>query len=64
MATGVRQPEASALYERCGYLSAEPYGKYVGVPLIRCYEKALPSRCGHSGPCAHDAEVHPGARGG
>ena len=45
LATGVRQPEAIALYERCGYLSAEPYGKYLGAPLIRCYEKVLPTRC-------------------
>jgi len=41
LATGVRQPEAIALYERCAYTLTEPYGKYVDAPLTRCYEKAL-----------------------
>jgi putative acetyltransferase len=42
LATGVRQPEAMRLYESCGYVPAEPYGKYVDEPLIRCYQKVLP----------------------
>ncbi|MGN9837799.1 GNAT family N-acetyltransferase [Nonomuraea sp. H19] len=41
LATGVRQPEAIALYERCAYVLTEPYGKYVDAPLTRCYAKAL-----------------------
>lgn len=41
LATGERQPEAIALYESRGYLRVEPYGKYVGDPLARCYRKAL-----------------------
>ncbi|RVX46376.1 acetyltransferase (GNAT) family protein [Nonomuraea polychroma] len=41
LATGVRQPEAIALYERCAYTLTEPYGKYVDAPLTRCYQKAL-----------------------
>ncbi len=41
LATGVRQPEAIALYERRGYRLIEPYGKYVDDTLARCYQKAL-----------------------
>ncbi|MGW2145633.1 GNAT family N-acetyltransferase [Nonomuraea bangladeshensis] len=41
LATGLRQPEAIALYERCAYVLTEPYGSYVGAPLMRCYAKAL-----------------------
>ncbi|MCK2214535.1 GNAT family N-acetyltransferase [Actinomadura sp. ATCC 31491] len=41
LATGLRQPEAIALYERCAYTLTEPYGKYVDAPLTRCYAKAL-----------------------
>ncbi|TMR24668.1 GNAT family N-acetyltransferase [Nonomuraea turkmeniaca] len=41
LATGLRQPEAIALYERCAYTLTEPYGKYVDAPLTRCYQKAL-----------------------
>ncbi|MFG3440839.1 GNAT family N-acetyltransferase [Nonomuraea sp. NPDC047897] len=43
LATGARQPEAIALYEKCDYTRVEPYGKYVHDPLSRCYEKALPA---------------------
>ncbi|MFC7623284.1 GNAT family N-acetyltransferase [Microlunatus sp. GCM10028923] len=42
LATGVRQPEAIALYERCGYVPVERYGKYVDQPLTRCFHKPLP----------------------
>ncbi|MGW0807290.1 GNAT family N-acetyltransferase [Nonomuraea sp. NPDC002799] len=42
LATGVRQPEAIALYEKYAYTLTEPYGTYVDAPLTRCYEKALP----------------------
>ncbi|MFI6740235.1 GNAT family N-acetyltransferase [Nonomuraea sp. NPDC050451] len=41
LATGLRQPEAIALYERCAYRPIAPYGKYVDAPLTRCYEKPL-----------------------
>jgi putative acetyltransferase len=44
LATGVRQPEAIALYEKCGYTLVAPYGKYVGDPLCLCYNKWLPRR--------------------
>ena len=39
--TGVRQPEAIAMYERAGYESIEPYGFYKSAPLSRCYAKSL-----------------------
>lgn len=41
LATGERQPEAIALYEKCGYRRTEPYGKYVNDPWSRCYHKPL-----------------------
>jgi GNAT superfamily N-acetyltransferase len=41
LATGARQPEAMALYERRGYRLIEPYGKYTGDALVRCYQKTL-----------------------
>ena len=46
LATGVRQPEAIALYERSGYSLTPPYGKYVNDPLCRCYEKTIANPCG------------------
>jgi GNAT superfamily N-acetyltransferase len=42
--TGVRQPEAIALYESSGYNPIEPYGHYRNAPLSRCFEKRLASR--------------------
>ena len=39
--TGVRQPEAIALYESAGYDAIEPYGYYKHEPASRCYAKAL-----------------------
>lgn len=41
LATGERQPEAIALYEKCGYRRTEPYGKYLNDPWSRCYHKPL-----------------------
>jgi putative acetyltransferase len=41
LATGTRQPGAIALYESRGYSQGEPYGKYVGEALSRCYHKQL-----------------------
>jgi GNAT superfamily N-acetyltransferase len=41
LATGIRQPEAIALYESLGYRSTPPYGKYAHDPLSRCYAKSL-----------------------
>jgi GNAT superfamily N-acetyltransferase len=39
--TGVRQPEAIALYESAGYESIDPYGYYKHEPSSRCYAKSL-----------------------
>ena len=39
--TGLRQPEAMALYESAGYTELEPYGFYRTSPLSRCFEKLL-----------------------
>ena len=39
--TGVRQPEAIALYERCGYVRIPPFGDYREDPLSVFLEKRL-----------------------
>ncbi|MGI4833721.1 MAG: GNAT family N-acetyltransferase [Janthinobacterium lividum] len=38
--TGRRQPEAIALYQRCGYQITPNYGQYVGVANSVCLRKA------------------------
>lgn len=37
--TGMRQPEAIALYESSGYVPVTGYGHYAGSPLSRCFAK-------------------------
>ena len=37
--TGVRQPEAIALYQRAGFSRIAPFGEYVGSPLSVCMAK-------------------------
>lgn len=39
--TGVRQPEALALYRRAGYEPVDPWGEYVNSPLSVCMGKEL-----------------------
>lgn len=39
--TGLRQPEAIALYESLGYRPMAPYGPYADSPLTACFEKLL-----------------------
>ncbi len=39
--TGVRQPEAIALYERAGYCRIDNFAPYVDAPLSVCYAKDL-----------------------
>jgi len=39
LATGVRQPEAIALYTRCGFERMENFGEYVGNALSVCMRK-------------------------
>jgi GNAT superfamily N-acetyltransferase len=39
--TGLRQPEAMALYESSGYAPVAPFGHYRDAPLSRCYAKRL-----------------------
>ena len=41
--TGVRQPEAIALYESAGYRKIAPFGEYIGNSLSVCFEKQLPT---------------------
>lgn len=39
--TGLKQPEAIALYKKCGYSRIPNYGQYAGVENSVCFEKAL-----------------------
>ena len=39
--TGVRQPEAIALYRSAGYVAVPDFGHYAGDALSRCYGKLL-----------------------
>jgi len=39
--TGIRQPEAIALYEAQGWTRTAPYGVYVDEPVSVCFEKLL-----------------------
>lgn len=39
--TGINQPEAIALYEKCGYRRRDNYGQYAGVESSFCFEKVL-----------------------
>ena len=39
--TGVRQPEAIALYERAGFARIPPFGEYVDSPLSVCMAKDI-----------------------
>ncbi len=39
--TGLRQPEAIALYESAGYTSIPAFGHYRDSPLCRCFGKSL-----------------------
>lgn len=39
--TGIRQPEAIALYKRSGYVQIPNYGQYLNVENSVCFEKVL-----------------------
>lgn len=39
--TGIKQPEAIALYEKSGYQRIPNYGQYIGIDNSVCYEKYL-----------------------
>jgi len=39
--TGKRQPEAIALYKKCGYDIIDNFGQYIGVENSVCFEKKL-----------------------
>ncbi len=41
LVTGLRQPEAMALYESSGYERIAPFGVYAGSELVRCFGKDL-----------------------
>lgn len=39
--TGIKQPEAIALYTKCGYTGIPNYGQYAGVENSVCFAKLL-----------------------
>jgi putative acetyltransferase len=39
--TGKRQPDAVALYKKCGYQQIPNYGQYIGMENSVCFEKWL-----------------------
>jgi GNAT superfamily N-acetyltransferase len=39
--TGKKQPEAIALYQKCGYTLIPNYGQYAGVDNSVCFEKSI-----------------------
>ena len=39
--TGHNQPEALALYQKCGYKPIENYEPYIGIANSLCFEKML-----------------------
>lgn len=39
--TGIAQPEAIALYNKCGYTVISNYGQYAGVEKSICFEKDI-----------------------
>ena len=41
--TGLRQPEAIALYESSGYVPVPGFGYYKDAPLSRCFGRLLPA---------------------
>jgi hypothetical protein len=41
LATGIRQPEAIALYESFGFRRIESYGCHVDAPVDICFEKRV-----------------------
>lgn len=39
--TGKKQPEAIALYSKCGYIITPNYGQYIGIENSICFIKSL-----------------------
>lgn len=39
--TGRKQPEAIALYTKCGYIITPNYGQYTGIDNSVCFEKSV-----------------------
>ncbi|GAA4274874.1 GNAT family N-acetyltransferase [Aquimarina gracilis] len=39
--TGIKQPEAIALYEKNGYLLIDNYGQYTGIKTSKCFQKII-----------------------
>ena len=39
--TGKKQPEALHLYKKCGYVTINNYGQYIGIENSICFEKTI-----------------------
>lgn len=53
--TGLRQPEAIALYESSGYTAIAPFGHYHESPINRCFAKRLGPGAEAREPESHSA---------
>ncbi len=58
LVTGIRQPEAMALYEAAGYRPVEPFGPYAAVDVVRCYGKDLAAHSPSMGPGGPERTYH------
>lgn len=47
--TGKKQPEAIALYQRCGYTIIPNYGQYAGIENSVCFEKLISGHAERTG---------------
>jgi GNAT superfamily N-acetyltransferase len=61
--TGLRQPEAIALYRSAGYAPTTKFGVYRDEPDSRCFAKDLVVAAGVAGPGRPDVLGGPPARG-
>ncbi len=57
--TGLKQPEAIALYESSGYVRVPGYGYYRDSPLSRCFGRSLLDVAGAEARREHDHGVGP-----
>jgi GNAT superfamily N-acetyltransferase len=58
LVTGIRQPEAIALYEAAGYRPIEPFGPFAPSEIVHCYGKDLAAQSPSMGPGGPERTYH------
>jgi GNAT superfamily N-acetyltransferase len=58
LVTGIRQPEAMALYEDVGYRPVAVFGPFAASDFVRCYSKDLAAHNPSSGPGGPERTYH------